>query len=75
MWGSSRKNGRTQTAECDHDHRVEAAFAGLGRSVCESCGHVSLSYQYDLFEEEREQLNESEDEQAREVRRRIVKRQ
>lgn len=74
MWGSTRNAHGAPTTECQHSQSVETSFAGLGRSVCESCGHVSVSYEYNLFEEERDQLNESEDEQAQEMRRRIVNR-
>lgn len=75
MWSTIRNNSRAQTEECNHAQRIETTFAGLGRAVCEACGHVSVSYQYNLFEEERRQHQETRDEQARELRRKIVKRQ
>ena len=29
---------------CDHPHSVTTFIAGLARSVCETCGHVSIRY-------------------------------
>lgn len=56
MWITTRQD-RAPVEECAHEHRVKNGFAGLGRSVCEKCGHVSVSYLYDMFEEERRQLD------------------
>lgn len=61
MWKTVRDRDRVPVEECHHPERVETAFAGLGRAVCEACGHVSVSYLYDMFAEQREQLRTDEE--------------
>lgn len=36
------RRGRLAPAECDHPSRVTVRNAGIERTVCESCGHVSF---------------------------------
>jgi hypothetical protein len=36
------RKGRHARAQCDHAHTVTVRNAGIERSVCETCGHVSF---------------------------------
>lgn len=37
---------------CGHDSEITLQIAGLSRSVCESCGRVSVSYVRDAYPSE-----------------------
>ncbi len=41
--------------ECEHTSEVRLEIAGLNRSVCESCGRVSVAYVGDHFRSGRAQ--------------------
>lgn len=55
MWNTPRK-GRELVEECRHPERIATDTAGLQRSVCADCGHVSVGYLYDVFADQVEQL-------------------
>lgn len=40
----SRAGREKKTDRCEHTHSVTTFVAGLARSVCESCGKVSIRY-------------------------------
>ena len=50
------KRGRHQKTTCGHDIKTATETAGIQRTVCDTCGHVSFNYLYDVFAEEKEQL-------------------
>lgn len=35
---------RRPTTPCEHETQIKTEIAGLSRSVCESCGRVSVGY-------------------------------
>ena len=43
---------RRPTTQCKHTSEVRLEFAGLVRSVCESCGRVSVDVVEDRFQPE-----------------------
>lgn len=48
---------RRVTPECEHETEIKTEIAGLSRTVCESCGRVSVGYVgnhflYDTTEDE-----------------------
>ncbi len=49
-------NIRTRAA-CEHSETVETMFAGIERTVCVQCGHVSLAHDHDLVQEGNSRLN------------------
>ncbi len=50
------RRGRHQKAVCGHNTTTATETAGIQRTVCDTCGHVSFDYLYDVFAEEKEQL-------------------
>jgi hypothetical protein len=46
---------RRPTTECDHTAQMRLEIAGMSRSVCESCGKVSVGYVEDHYGPERVQ--------------------
>jgi hypothetical protein len=53
--GMSRKflTRQRPVTHCDHPSEVRLEIAGLSRSVCESCGRVSVGYVKDHFRSSR----------------------
>lgn len=41
---------------CQHEETKTVITAGLRRTVCQRCSHVSVDFVEDVFEEERAQL-------------------
>lgn len=35
---------RTRPGECHHDHVLTITACGVERSICETCGHISVSF-------------------------------
>ncbi len=35
---------RTRPGECHHDHVLSITACGVERSICEICGHISVSF-------------------------------
>ena len=35
-------------AQCDHSRTVSTVYAGIERTVCESCSHVGVMHRHDL---------------------------
>ncbi len=52
------KRGRHHKTTCGHDTKTATETAGIQRTVCDSCGHVSFNYLYDVFAKEKEQLRQ-----------------
>ncbi len=50
------KRGRHEKIDCGHDNLTATETAGIQRLVCDTCGHVSFNFLYDVFEQERTQL-------------------
>jgi hypothetical protein len=50
------KRDRESRDTCKHREVRSATIAGLRRTVCESCGLVSVGFVKDVFAEERKQL-------------------
>lgn len=57
MFGATR-NTRTRVTECTHENRIATTTAGLERAACENCGDVVMTYVFDTFEKEAEQVSE-----------------
>ena len=51
------KRGRHERIECKHRKKLTTETAGLQRSVCQKCGHVSVDFLFDIFAEEQQQLD------------------
>ena len=51
----SRSSGRSATDECQHTEIVTTDTAGLSRSACANCGHVSVSFLYAMWQEQAEE--------------------
>jgi hypothetical protein len=47
---------RESRINCQHRETKSATIAGLRRTVCQSCGLVSVDFVKDVFAEERRQL-------------------
>ncbi len=45
-----RMNSRIRAA-CEHSETVSTMFAGIERTVCVECGHVSFGHHHDLVSE------------------------
>jgi hypothetical protein len=46
-WGMTinfRSMRRPTTPPCDHESQIRTEIAGMSRSVCETCGRVSVGY-------------------------------
>jgi len=41
-------NNRINTETCAHSATIVVNSSGLDRSICESCGHVSVSFNTDI---------------------------
>ena len=52
MWTAKTATFRNREVidTCDHDQISVTTIAGLERTVCGDCGHVSVGYLYDLVE-------------------------
>jgi hypothetical protein len=50
MWTSAFRS-REEPEPCQHEQVIVTANAGLQRTVCGSCGHVSLGYLHDTFQD------------------------
>ena len=50
MWNSTR-GSKERTDHCDHLKTVTTETAGLEREACQTCGHVSMRYVHDAFED------------------------
>ena len=50
------KRGRHKKVECRHNTKTATETAGIQRTVCDTCGHMSFDYLYDVFAEQKEQL-------------------
>lgn len=44
LGGEKRISGSRRVDGCEHPHSVTTFIAGLARSVCETCGNVSIRY-------------------------------
>jgi len=53
---STTRGSKELTDSCRHMKRITTETAGLERAACEACGHVSMKYLYDVFEEMCEQI-------------------
>lgn len=51
------RRGRHEKIECGHDTKTATETAGIQRTVCDTCGHVSFNFLYDVFAVEQEQLD------------------
>jgi hypothetical protein len=60
MWTSTFRHRET-TEKCAHDRVSVTSFAGLRRTVCGTCGHVSVGHLHDSFEDLTVQLLELEE--------------
>ncbi len=56
------KRSRHQKTACSHNTKTATETAGIRRTVCDSCGHMSFDYLYDVFAAENEQLSFAVDE-------------
>jgi hypothetical protein len=52
MWTAKSATFRNREVidTCDHEQISVTTIAGLERTVCGDCGHVSVGYLYDLVE-------------------------
>lgn len=55
---SRRRPGRHERIECRHRNKRKRVTqtAGLRHVVCLKCGHVNVDYGYDVYAEEKQQL-------------------
>ena len=53
----NQKRGRHERIECRHRKKQKSELAGIQRTVCSKCGHVSVDYLFDVFAEEQQQLD------------------
>lgn len=60
MWNTTR-GSKELTDSCRHTKTVITETAGLERDACETCGHVSMRFLYDVFEDLAEQMEFSSD--------------
>ena len=54
---TSNRRGRHERIDCKHRKNQKTELAGMQRSVCVKCGHVSVDYLFDVFAEEQQQLD------------------
>jgi hypothetical protein len=52
---SKTRGSKELTDSCSHMKTVTTETAGLERDACETCGHVSMRFLYDVFEDLAEQ--------------------
>ena len=50
---------RRSTSTCAHDSQITTEVAGMSRSVCESCGRVSVAYVENHYSPDRVQEMEA----------------
>jgi hypothetical protein len=50
--GFSFSTKQRSTALCKHTTEIKIEVAGLSRSVCESCGNVSVGFVKDIYPED-----------------------
>ncbi len=55
------RGSKELTDSCHHTRTVTTELAGLEREACEACGHVSMRFLYDVFEDRVKQLEFSAD--------------
>jgi hypothetical protein len=48
---SKTRGSKELTDSCRHMKTVTTQTAGLERDACETCGHVSMRFLYDVFED------------------------
>lgn len=48
---SKTRGSKELTDSCYHTKTVTTELAGLERKACEACGHVSMRFVYDVFED------------------------
>ena len=53
---SARRGSKELTDSCRHIKTVTTETAGLQRDACEACGHVSVRFLFDVFEEMVDQI-------------------
>ncbi len=58
---STTRGSKELTDSCLHRKTVTTETAGLERDACETCGHVSMRFLYDVFEDLAEQMEFSSD--------------
>lgn len=39
---------RTRPSQCRHETRLTVTAAGVERSICETCGHIGVSFTFEL---------------------------
>jgi len=49
MW--SKKAGRTAVSDCRHTEVITTETAGLNRSSCANCGHVSVGFGFAMWQD------------------------
>lgn len=57
MWSAIRST-RTRVTECTHENRITTITAGLERAACEVCGDVRMTYVFDTWAKEAEQVEQ-----------------
>ncbi len=58
---STTRGSKELTDSCRHMRTIITETAGLERAACETCGHVSMKYLYDVFEQLSEQIEFNSD--------------
>lgn len=53
---NATRGSKELTDGCSHMKTVTTETAGLERDACEACGHVSMRFLYDVFEDLAEQM-------------------
>ena len=51
------RRGRHERGECRHRKKRISETAGIQRRFCEKCGELTVVYLFDVFAEERSQLD------------------
>jgi hypothetical protein len=59
MWTATFRHRET-TESCTHGQVSVTSFAGLQRTVCGACGHVSVGYLHDSLQDLAAQLPSTE---------------
>jgi hypothetical protein len=54
---TATRGSKELTDSCRHMNTVTTETAGLERDSCETCGHVSMRFLYDVFEDLTEQMS------------------
>ncbi len=61
MMRHKTRGSKELTDRCHHMKIVTTEIAGLEREACEACGHVSMRFVYDVFEDQTKELEFSSD--------------